>query len=87
MNTTELNETIQSAKNLTDLHNVILAGVAQMDEQDRKNLDLSGLPTFGGAEPADTYGVWSWDANSLLVGDGAVNEWRIVSRQEWADRP
>lgn len=35
------------------------------------NIDYSELPTFGGDAPSDTLGVWSWDAESLLVGDGA----------------
>lgn len=34
-------------------------------------IDWSALPTFGGAEPADTCGVWSWDADSLLIGEGS----------------
>jgi hypothetical protein len=31
-------------------------------------LDWSDLPTFGGNEPSDTVGIWSWDKNSVLVG-------------------
>ena len=30
--------------------------------------NLDDLPTFGGTEPDDTEGVWSWDETSLLVG-------------------
>lgn len=41
-------------------------------------IDWSALPTFGGIEPADTCGIWSWDAVSLLVGDGS--DLSIVSR-------
>lgn len=26
------------------------------------------LPTFGGKEPADTCGVWSWDETRQIVG-------------------
>jgi hypothetical protein len=40
------------------------------------------LPTFGGAEPTDTSGIWSWDADQLLVGDGG-GEFEIVNRAEW----
>lgn len=87
MTATEMTARINAAQNLSDLHNTIKSGLEQMDEQDRKNFDLSGLPTFGGVEPADTHGVWSWDANSVLIGDGSVSDWRIVSRQEWAERP
>ena len=34
-----------------------------------QDIDLSDLPTFGGEEPADTRGVWSWDEKNLLVSD------------------
>ena len=37
------------------------------------------LPTFGGDDPEDTYGVWSWDKARLMVGTcGADME--IISR-------
>lgn len=41
--------------------------------------DWTDLPTFGGGEPADTVGVWSWDPTRLLVGTCA-NDLRIVHR-------
>lgn len=44
-------------------------------------IDMSSLPTFGGAEPDDTGGIWSWDETRLLVGSGRL---RIVTREEWA---
>lgn len=40
------------------------------------------LPTFGGTEPRDTQGVWSWDETHLLVGDGRA-ELRILPREGW----
>lgn len=43
-------------------------------------LDYSSMPTFGGVEPGDTTGVWSWDDNNLLVGEG---ELEIVSRKDF----
>jgi hypothetical protein len=42
-------------------------------------VDLTSLPNCGGVEPADTSGVWSWDAQRLLVGDA---DWEIVSRDD-----
>ncbi len=42
----------------------------------------SSLPTFGGAEPADTSAIWSWDITRLLVGTHA-NDLEIVSREYW----
>ena len=41
--------------------------------------DLTRLPTYGGAEPRTTSGVWSWDAGRLLVGTCA-EDYRIVPR-------
>jgi hypothetical protein len=39
------------------------------------------LPTFGGEEPADTDGVWSWDADRLLVhGRDGARGWEIENR-------
>ena len=36
-------------------------------------------PTFGGEWPDDTHGVWSWDADRLLV-DGSESSVEIVDR-------
>lgn len=44
-------------------------------------LDWTALPTFGGAEPRDTSGVWSWDEGRLLVGT-CGSDLRIVSRND-----
>ena len=32
------------------------------------DFDIDTIPTFGGAEPADTEETWSWDETHLLVG-------------------
>lgn len=39
------------------------------------------LPTFGGEEPADTSGVWSWDEDRVIVGNCA-DDIEIISRKE-----
>lgn len=44
------------------------------------------LPTFGGEAPASTDGVWSWDAERVLVGThvgqaGEMGALRIVARE------
>jgi hypothetical protein len=44
-------------------------------------VDMTELPTFGGEEPRDTHGVWSWDNERLLVGD-CIADFRIVAREE-----
>lgn len=45
-------------------------------------LDWSSLPTFGGDDPIDTSGIWSWDADSFLVGENAESL-QIVDREDW----
>ena len=42
-------------------------------------LDWTELPTFGGEEPSSTLEVWSWDADSLLVGT-CTDDLSIVAR-------
>lgn len=39
-------------------------------DYEQAGIDISDLPVFGGEEPADTDGVWSWDATRLLADDG-----------------
>jgi hypothetical protein len=34
------------------------------------SLAVESAPTFGGDEPHDTNGIWSWDESRLLVGGG-----------------
>ena len=41
------------------------------------------LPTFGGTEPDDTCGVWSWDAARAIVGS-CRSDIEIVTRAELA---
>ena len=59
--------------NLDDLANLLnLAAGAGLDLGQRLGeVDMCCLPTFGGDEPMDTIGVWSWDADRELVHDGA----------------
>lgn len=42
--------------------------------------NFDGMPNFGGAEPDDTTGIWSWDATRLLVGTCAA-DMEIVPRE------
>jgi hypothetical protein len=42
--------------------------------------DLCNLPTFGGAAPADTAGIWSWDADSVLVYCDHDSTFRVTPR-------
>lgn len=45
-------------------------------------LDWSSLPTFGGDDPIDTAGIWSWDADSFLIGENA-DSLQIIDREDW----
>ena len=47
-----------------------------------RKVDLTQLPTFGGSDPSDTTGVWSWDEDEMLVGEGSFTYWRIEERTE-----
>lgn len=47
-------------------------------------LDWTSLPEFGGRDPEDTEGVWSWDVHRLIVGTCA-DDVRITSREDWAE--
>ena len=44
-------------------------------------LDMTSLPTFGGTEPSDTTGVWSWDETRMMVGEAFI-ELEIIEREE-----
>lgn len=56
-----------------------LAGADPLDDDAPAHtcgdLDWTTLPTFGGVEPRDTSGVWSWDETRLLVGTCASDLW------------
>ena len=93
--TQDLREMIGGARNLTELHQALIAvedklccaeavddGASdtplcvRVDEL----IDVTSLPTFGGEEPRDTMGIWSWDETHLLVGEGSWSECTIVPR-------
>lgn len=48
--------------------------------EDSREVDMTSLPTFGGTEPQNTIGVWSWDATRLIVGMGS--DYEIVDRDD-----
>lgn len=84
---------------MSDLNNVIdadaaLAAAASLDElldllgeidsEILGHCDLPGLPTFGGVEPRETAGIWSWDETRLLVDDHKRGRgFTIVDRATW----
>lgn len=69
--------TTTTIRNLDALLNALRSGEIGEREYDA----WTSLPTFGGDEPADTTGVWSWDADRLLVGEGRA-DLQIVPRGE-----
>lgn len=75
---TDWNKAINGALSLDALCDA-LNQRPESDDDDR--IDMSNLPTFGGAEP-DPYpaGIWSWDETRLLVGECAP--YRIVARAD-----
>lgn len=58
--------------NLNELFDALQSREIEMSDQ---------LPTFGGTEPQDTQGVWSWDESRLIVGTCA-DDIQLVSRDE-----
>lgn len=71
MNATNLKELIAELRNMT---------AAELE-----CVDMTSLPTFGGEEPKNMAGIWSWDETSLLVGDDVgtgefVGDLKIISR-------
>lgn len=45
---------------------------------------MCDLPTFGGSEPEDTMGVWSWDETHMIVGE---SDFEIVKRCACGENP
>jgi hypothetical protein len=88
-----ITEAILAASNLTELLTTLNTAGDEINRLQTDGLDAGDLigdygravsecPTFGGHEPQNTAGVWSWDSTHLLVGEG----WgglEIVARGEW----
>lgn len=50
-------------------------------------INLTNLPTFGGAEPASTLGIWSWDDDEMLIeGNGGRDHYGVFCAFEIVDR-
>lgn len=77
------------AKNLQELAdelNDILYGIDEENGEDPQHIyDSDSLPTFGGEEPKNTLGVYSWDEENLLWYDfdGAFSKYRIIPKEDW----
>lgn len=62
---------------LEDLYGALRT--APHDDYGDDGIDWTGLPTFGGAEPNNTSGVWSWDETRLMVGT-CLDDLKIIDR-------
>jgi hypothetical protein len=73
---------IRMTNSLADLRDALIALEKECREEGCKledKIDLTGLPTFGGEQPSDTQGIFSWDEENLLTCEST---WKIVSREE-----
>lgn len=76
---------INEAQDLEDLLECIRCFADVVDELDEddaeamKDQDRGEYKIFGGEAPKSTIGVWSWDADSLLVGT-CYADMKIVPR-------
>ena len=76
---------------ITNIHSLLDTLITVRDEaarieqspDDIVRMDL--LPTFGGDEPSNTLGVWSWDPECVLVGDG-WDDLQLMSRAEFGGK-
>jgi hypothetical protein len=50
-----------------------------LDSNTHGDPDWTSLPVFGGSEPDETTGIWSWDETHLIVGSSA-DDLEIVER-------
>lgn len=82
MTTTEARANIAAAASLNALMQA-LRDTRQLSDEDQDSINWTDLQTFGGDEPDNTAEVWSWDADSLLLGTCA-EDLKIVSRTDWA---
>ncbi len=80
MTKTEAQANIAAAATLAALMQA-LRDTRSLTSEEQDEIDWTDLQTFGGDEPDSTRGVWSWDADSLLVGTCA-DDLKIVSRAE-----
>lgn len=78
-----LAQSFESITDLDDLYQKMLNN--HPSTLDRFGQWSSDLPNFGGEEPDDTDGVWSWDETRLIIGEFAGNL-EIITREEFAER-
>ena len=76
-------ERVAAAEDLSELCEILNA----MDVDDIDEIDTADFPTFGGVEPSDTWGIYSWDENEYLVpGSGGEDHWTTIAREDFVAR-
>ena len=80
MNTTEARANIAAATSLNALMQA-LRDTRSLTSEEQDEINWTDLQTFGGDEPSSTAEVWSWDADSLLVG-ACADDLEIISRAQ-----
>jgi len=65
--TADGDQVIGEIEDLDALLNVLIEG-GPLDDSAPNAVGADALPTFGGDEPLDTHGVWSWDETRILHG-------------------
>lgn len=65
----DMEEAFSEQANDTGHPPCVLAGISENE--------LCDLPTFGGREPNDTQGIYSWDETHYLIND---YEWKLELR-------
>ena len=68
-----------------ELNQIDLMNYGQ-EEPNQIKFDSSSLPTFGGNEPTDTVGIFSWNETHILVCKGMElgGMWQLDKRKEVA---
>jgi len=71
MNANDHKTAVHSAANLRELCDALneACGYVTYEVSDLGN-NLTSLQTFGGAEPADTDEIWSWNDTHVITTDG-----------------
>jgi hypothetical protein len=73
-----MSNAIESATTLIELRDALI----NAEKESIIDTDTTALPVFGGPEPANTMGIFSWDKTSLLVQSHDTAGWEIISRDE-----
>lgn len=83
MTKAEARQMIAEATTLSQLQTILQTYEEECDPDEETLLDYSDLPTFGGPEPEDTTGIFSWDEDSILTVDEQIHSvrWLIEPRR------